>query len=121
MQTMYRLADEGNPQSGLVLDDPVKGGYNEEDETDVLPRWRVAPEHARPWISFESDELIWPVPELHSLSNGVCLHGVFAFIAATAACHTFGRRCAGKWTSRNPLLKHNLQTDETSALRSYKE
>jgi hypothetical protein len=71
VQTMYSSIDENDPKSELVLDDLVTGGYDDEGETDLLLRWRVAPNHTRPWHLFEEANPVWPVPELRSLSNGV--------------------------------------------------
>ena len=75
MQAMYSLEDEDDPESDLVLDDPIEDGFEDGDDGELLNRWLVAPEHSRPWLPFgesPSSERgnAWPLHTPADLSVG---------------------------------------------------
>jgi hypothetical protein len=85
LQAMYSLKDEDDPGSELVLDEAISDGYDDHPDSDALERWQVAPEHVRPWFSFEDDsrQAHWPPPEPSSLSVGIPC----AFPLLSCDCH----------------------------------
>ena len=77
LQEMYSLADENDPESDLMPDEPITDGFEDDSDSEPLERWLVAPKHTRPWYPFEQSSIgntpgaaVWPVPMPAQLSVG---------------------------------------------------